>query len=295
MRLLFSLCLLLSSAIGYAAIQQPSSTQPRKIDSYNDKIPSSEAEQWRLEDFMQALSAEPDSTAYIIAYGGREDPPGKARRYAARAKNWLVDYRGIESRRIVIVDGGRREEFIVELWLVPRNAKPPEPAPTIIVPDVAGDNLLYDDFDLGYDNFASRTENDPARLDGFAKALEREPGSWGCIVAYAMAGDDRTGIEWDRPGTALRIARARRAYLVKQHGLPLSRLSIVDGGYSARMVQLWIMRPNARFDVGPFVYPDRLKANQNGTLTIGKANQNRSCCKACAKNSQRIVRRKPAL
>lgn len=281
-RLLVSL-LVLFSGVEYAAFQQSSSTQARKVDSYNDQIPSGEAEQWRLEDFLRVLSAEPDSKAYIIAYGGREDPPGKPQRYAVRAKNYLVEYRGIRSERIVTVDGGRREEFIVELWLVPRNAKPPEPTPTITTADDLGDNVLYDNFGIGYDNFGEKSENDSARLDAFANALKKEPGSWGCIVAYAMAGDDHTGIDWDAPGTALRIARERRAYLVKKHQLPLSRVSIVDGGYAGRMVELWIMRPNARFDAGPFVYPNRLKANQNGTLTIGKANQNASCCKACAR------------
>jgi hypothetical protein len=299
MRLLFSVLLLFSSGIDYAASQQPSSTAARKVDSYNDQIPSSEAEQWRLEDFMRVLSSEPDSKAYIIAYAGREDPPGKPRRYAARARNYLVEYRGIDPQRIDIVDGGRREEFIVELWIVPRNGKPPESTPAITVPDDLGDNLLYDDFGFGYDNFASRTENDSARLDGFAKALAREPGSLGCIIAYAMAGDDHSGIEWDAPGTALRTAREERAYVVKKHNLPLSRVSIIDGGYGARMIELWIMRPNARFDNGPFLYPSRLKANQNGMLTIGRADPNGSCCKACArgraKNRQRRTRRKPAL
>ena len=283
MRLLISVLVLFSSGIVYAAFQQPSSTDARKIDSYNDQIGSSEAEQAHLDNLSYVLSAEPDTRAYVIAYGGREDPPGKPGRYAARAKNYLVEDRGIDPRRIVTIDGGRREEFIVELWLVPRNAKPPQPTSTITVAGDPSDNLLYDEFGVGYDNFASRSESDSTRLDGFAKALEKEPSSWGCIVAYAMAGNDRTGIEWDLPGTALRNARNRREYLVKKHGVPLSRVSIVDGGYGDRIVELWIMRPNARFASGPFVYPDRLKANQNGTLTIGKTNRNASCCNACAR------------
>lgn len=284
MRFLISVCLLLSSAVFHAAFQSQSSPVARKLDSYG-VIRHSEAEQWRLEDFlMPALKADPQSKAYIIAYGAREDAPGKARRYALRAKNYLVNFRGIDPQRIVAVDGGRREEFIVELWLVPKDAKPPEPSQTITVPDDLGDNVLFDTFDYGYDNFALKTENEEARLEGFAAALKKEPNSWGCIMAYAEAGDDRIGFEWDPPGSAMRIAREQRTYLIRNHQLPLSKLSAIDGGYGRRIVELWLMRPNARFDNGPFIYPNRLKANRNRTLTIGK-NSNTLCCRACARKS----------
>jgi len=182
MRLLISVLLLLSGGVAQTALQ---SSVARKLVSYNDQIRNSEAEQWHLEDQLPALVAEPQSKLYIIAYNGRDDPVGKARRYATRAKNYLVDYRAIDPQRIVLVDGGRREEFIVEVWLVPKDAKPPEATPTLTVPDDLGDNLFYDHFDFGYDNFALRTEGDTARLDGFAEALKKEPNSWGCIVVYA--------------------------------------------------------------------------------------------------------------
>jgi hypothetical protein len=270
MRLLISVCLLFGGGIS-ATTQSP--PVARKLDSYNDKIRHSEAEMWHLEDFLvPALSADPQSKAYIIAYGGRETDPGKARRYAVRAKNYLVNYRGINPERIVSVDGGRREEFVVELWLVPKDAKPPEPSPTITVPDDLGDNLLFDAFDFGYDNFALKVEDGPARLDAFAAALKKEPNSWGCIVAYAAGGGD--GFESDPPGTALRIAREQRAYLVKNHQLPVSRVSVIDGGYGGHTVNLWLMRPGASFHNGPIVSRNRLKtccrvcARKTGSLTI---------------------------
>jgi hypothetical protein len=282
---IFGTVLLLLSIVFYTASQQPSPAVARKVLSYNDQIRSGEAEQWHLEDFRKELEAEPQSKAYVIAYSGREDTPGKALRYAVRAMNYLVEYRGIAAQRIITVDGGRREEFIVELWLVPRNAKPPEPTPTITVPDDPGDNLLYDEFGIGYENFSSQTEDDRAHLDGFAIALKKELNSWGCIVAYAMSGDDRTGGRWDSPGEALKIARRQRSYLVKKHQLPMSRLSVIDGGYADRTVELWIMRPNARFDSGPFVYQHRLIANKKGTLKIGRDDVKESCCRACAQKN----------
>jgi hypothetical protein len=276
--------LLLAFAVLIAALI-PSRAQPaaRLVDSYNDKIHSSEAEQWRLEDFMKLLDAEPNSKAYIIAYAGREDHPGKSLRYTLRAKNYLVEWRGISPERIVSIDGGRREEFVVELWLVPNTTRPPKPNATIAVPDDHGDNLLYDDFDTGYDNFGNKTQDAASRLDGYAAALKNDRTVWGCIVAYAEAGDDRTGMDWDPPGTAQKLARAQKRYLVAKHHIAPSKLSVIDGGYGRRGVELWIMRPNARFDNGPFLYSTRLKAKGNGTLALGKQDRKGMCCKACAR------------
>jgi hypothetical protein len=275
--------LLLSFALLTAVVVMSNAQTARLVDSYDDKIPGGEKEQWHLEDFMKLLVAEPNTWAYIIAYCGRDDPPGKAQRYALRAKHYLVELRGVEPKRILTVDGGRRENFTVELWLVPNTAPPPVPKPTITVSDDAGDNLLYDSFGVGYENFGSGNEDDAAKLDGFALALRKEPKSWGCIVAYAMAGNDQMGMEWDAPGTGLKIARAHKRYLTSKQDISSAKVSVIDGGYGDRVVGLWIMRPNARFDKGPFLYPGRLRPNRNGTLTIGKPDAKGMCCKACAR------------
>ena len=44
---------------------------------------------------------------------------------ADRAKNYLVNTRGIEATRITTVDGGCRADLAVELWIVPTGANPP--------------------------------------------------------------------------------------------------------------------------------------------------------------------------
>ena len=196
----------------------------------------------------------------------------------------MVELRGIDSKRIVAIDGGRREEFIVDLWIVPNNSHPPTPSPSIDVTMDPSDNLLYDEFEVGYDNFASRSEDAAARLDGFAETLKKEPKSWGCVVAFAENGDDRMGMEWDPPGEALRIARRQKQYLVRKHGFTLSKLTAVDGGYAGRTVELWVMRPGARFDKGPFIYPNRLKAKGRGILTLNKSYNLDLCCKACIRS-----------
>lgn len=264
------------------------SLQARQVQTYNDRIGSSEAEQWQLEDFRELLLKDANSQAFIIAYNGREDHSGKARRYAWRAKNYLVKSRGINPQRIFAIEGGRRAEFIVELWLVPKGAEAPKPTPTIGEQTDMGDNLLYDSYSPGYDNFGNYHEGTEGQLDGFALALKKEPDAWGCVVAYAQNGDDKAGITWDAPDTAREISRDVKNNLVRKHGFLPSRISAVDGGYSeGRTVELWIVRPGARFDSGPFVYPHRLRAGRGATLTLKKHDWLNDCCKACAPESVR--------
>jgi hypothetical protein len=281
--LLLSGGLLLCNFPPPALAQAPEGREPRKVDSYTDKILSLEAEQWHLEDFLKVLAKEPNAKACILAYGGREDNPGKAQRYAVRAGHYMVEARGVDPARIITIDGGRREDFVVELWLVPDGARLPQPEPTVTVEDDSGDNLLYDAFGVECENFGCGYENEAAQLDGFAAALKKEPKSWGCIIAYAQSGDDRTGENWDAPGTALKLARSQKNYLLKKHRLAPSALTALDGGYSGRIVELWVMRPGARFDKGPFVYSDRLKAGPRNTLTLGERDTPEVCCRACVR------------
>lgn len=256
------------------------------VDSYDDQIPGSEDEMWHLAEFQEKLLKQAGAKAYIIAYVSREDPPGKANRYALRAKRWLVEVHGVDPARIVTLDGGRRKSFIVELWIAPRDAQPPVPKPDFEVPIDLTDNYLYDEFSFGYDNFAGRTENEAIRLGGFVAALKKEPRSWGCVIAYAQAGNDQTGMGWDQPGDALQLARNQKRYLTRL-GLPANRITAVDGGYATRTVELWIMRPGARFEKGPILSPNRLRATGRHQLTINpNPPSSNTCCRACMRQSK---------
>ena len=90
----------------------------------------------RLDNLAVELQNDPSSTTYIFAYGGRTSRVGQADRLGARARDYLVTLRGIDSSRIVVVNGGFREEDCVELWIVPSGATPPQPRPTVQPGDV---------------------------------------------------------------------------------------------------------------------------------------------------------------
>ncbi|HKE58318.1 MAG TPA: hypothetical protein VKB46_16515 [Pyrinomonadaceae bacterium] len=85
----------------------------------------------RLDNLAVELQGDPTTTTYIFAYGGRTSPVGQADRLLARSRDYLVSQRGIDASRIILSNGGFREEDAVEIWLVPRGATPPRPSPTI--------------------------------------------------------------------------------------------------------------------------------------------------------------------
>ena len=85
----------------------------------------------RLDNLAVELQNDPTTTTYVFAYGGRTSVVGQADRLLARARDYLVAQRGIDASRIILVNGGYREEDCVEVWIVPRGATSPQPSPTV--------------------------------------------------------------------------------------------------------------------------------------------------------------------
>jgi hypothetical protein len=85
----------------------------------------------RLDNLAVELQNDPTTRAYIIAYGGRMSPVGQVDKLMSRARDYIVTQRGIDASRLVVVNGGFREEDSVELWVVPSGASAPQPTPTV--------------------------------------------------------------------------------------------------------------------------------------------------------------------
>ena len=101
----------------------------RKFDEYgNIRFNDEKA---RLDNYAIELQNEPGSQGYIIAYGGRRGTAGEALARGERAKNYLVNTRGIDAGRLTVVDGGYREDLTVELWIRPTGATEPTASPTV--------------------------------------------------------------------------------------------------------------------------------------------------------------------
>jgi len=92
----------------------------RKFDEYgNIRFNDEKA---RLDNFAIQLQNEPTAQGYIIGYGSC-DAEGQTR--ANRAKDYLVNTRGIDGSRLIVIDGGCMPELKVELWIRPSGATEP--------------------------------------------------------------------------------------------------------------------------------------------------------------------------
>jgi hypothetical protein len=115
------------------------SPQMKKFDEFGDI--NCEDEMARLDNFAVQLQNDPAARGVMIFYGGRRfrgrlPKQGEAAARAARMKPYLVERRGISSERVIVIDGGYREEFHVDLWVIPADTKPPEPSSTIPAKDI---------------------------------------------------------------------------------------------------------------------------------------------------------------
>jgi hypothetical protein len=103
--------------------------EPRKFDEYgNIRFNDEKA---RLDNYAIELQNDPTAQGTIIAYGSCE---GEGQTRADRAKNYLVNTRGIDAGRITAVDGGCREDLTVQLWIVPSGATAPAATESSVTP-----------------------------------------------------------------------------------------------------------------------------------------------------------------
>ena len=108
------------SASCTTSVRTPVAINPTRFDEYGDIRFNDEKA--RLDNYAIQLQNTAGSQGYIIAYGTCE---GQGQTRADRAKNYLVNTRGIEAGRITTIDGGCRSDLAVELWVVPTGATAP--------------------------------------------------------------------------------------------------------------------------------------------------------------------------
>jgi len=103
------------------------------FDSYG-RIPFADAEA-RLDTFVIQLlelnKKQSNYRGFVIVYAGRSAHDKEAQSVAECSKNYLVKVREAPSETIVAVDGGYRDEFIVELYIMPNDAYPPMLMPKV--------------------------------------------------------------------------------------------------------------------------------------------------------------------
>jgi hypothetical protein len=103
-------------------------------DTYGD-LPLEELKP-RLDFIAVELLNGPDDRLFVFFYGGRTGCPGQTASRAKLWKDYLVNERGLAPARIVTRDGGHREDFTAEHYLVPRGGAEPPPLATVAASEV---------------------------------------------------------------------------------------------------------------------------------------------------------------
>lgn len=89
----------------------------------------------RFDTFFAQLSREPSSVGYVIVYQGIDvlpanyDQSGMERMFINH-----MYFRNFDSSRVVVMNGGFREDLRTELWIVPPGGEEPTPTATVPAP-----------------------------------------------------------------------------------------------------------------------------------------------------------------
>ena len=86
-----------------------------------------EDEQARLDNFAIQVTNESDSIGYIFVYDGENVCVGEAQARAVRAKNYIVEYRGVPWNRVIWRHDGYAGEFRIVLQPASRSIPIPYP------------------------------------------------------------------------------------------------------------------------------------------------------------------------
>lgn len=112
-----------SSASRATEVNRPPPTRCA-FDSYGDI--KFEDEKARLDNFAIQISNYPGSSGLILMTAGQRTFKREAADRLDRARSYLVDFRGIDSSRIVTVDCGFTQDLTATLWVVPPKVTFPE-------------------------------------------------------------------------------------------------------------------------------------------------------------------------
>lgn len=249
-------------SINFAASQENESKKsPQLIDDYGRLLPTTEIA--RLDNYAVAMQSDSTAKAFVIHFRSRFQPPGAGFRHLKGVENYLVRSRGVDPRRIVLVDGGETDCQKTELWLAPAGTapKPKEKSYQTYYEDIESarkfDEFGYslpsdnpdemDDFSYGFSSVNS--------FEAFAAALFKEPKSIAYVIVYPEYYVQKFETQYekgrvlntrkiffDSAKTAAELMSAVKNELIRKYNFPASRIRVVNGGYrKMRTVESWIL------------------------------------------------------
>jgi hypothetical protein len=257
-QLLITILIVAASCIAVSAQDAQARQKPFQVDAFGDiQISDFLA---RMDYFAIELQNDTKAKAYIVAYIVPNKFPGYPLRRANWARGYLIRGRAIDSKQVEVINGGYRDEVKFELWLTDLSAKPPvepfdfsaalsrERKPFLLdqiyyplpSPDETGIESGY----IGY-------LDEEGWYEPFVTALRSDPGSRGCIIAYATSRNRR--------GSDRGLAALVKQTIMRTHAIGADRIVPIAGGHRPhRTVELWLVPPGAQLPTPtPTVRPKR--------------------------------------
>lgn len=218
--------------------QQANGSGPVKVDEWGHFMCNDALARWDF--FASKLKADPTARAYIIGYGDKHSPFGRIKRHLKYAQSYLTEMHAIDASRINVIDGGYREQLIVEYWIVPEGSAPPVATPTVRAEVEKSAARKFDEGLADYlldrgrpvlSTFDLCSFSAPD-LKEFADILRAEPELRGFIVVHPKTGA--------RSGRTRVVKRLLKSEMVEKYKLDPSRIVIRDGrGRDIPLMELW--------------------------------------------------------
>jgi hypothetical protein len=219
-----------------------SEINPVKLDEYGDLGTDDEAA--RLDLLANKLFSQSSLRAQIVAYSDLRMERGYYLRRIYGIGKYLTHARGIEANRVAVVDGGYKNQFSTELWLIPEGAKPPTPVSKVPKPSVRISSAYK--FDEECLDCAPAVGLYLYGLDEglqfYAEVLRKYPAARGLIIVRP---DEDVSLR-----RALNEARKARSLLIKRYGIDANQVVVKSArsrNDGTAIVEMWVVPASAKF------------------------------------------------
>lgn len=200
----------------------------------------------------EAIGKEPEARAHIIGYSGLGDPPGKLLRYLRYIEANLPNLISDKSHAISVINGGQRNRFTIEMWIVPKGASVPTPSGSASETNSdARSAYKFDEAEASimeynkksYLAFGLACTLSYPEWEEFFRTLRDKPTLRGLIMIY-VGHDD--GVQYGS-----RIEKYLRAELKKVGAREEKELTMVNGGKREwSQIEIWLV-PKGKPDPQP--------------------------------------------
>jgi len=102
---------------------------PKPVGYKFDEFPdiARNDEKARLDNLAISLQQDPTATGYVIVFPGRTSKRAEVQDHFGRVVDYLVNSRGMDRSRIKTIEGPKKDQLSVQLWITPQGATPPNP------------------------------------------------------------------------------------------------------------------------------------------------------------------------